>query len=286
MEKRMLTPAEICDACIGAGVSKTNLSSLQMILLGILAGAYIAFGGFVSTLASHGIENYGLSRFVTGAIFPVGLILVVICGAELFTGNNLITVALLDKKTTLGKMLRNWALVYTGNFIGSVLVAFLVYHSGILSFNAAKVGAATIKIAATKGGLTFANGIASGILCNILVCLAVWGAFAAKDIISKVFIIWFPIMAFVTAGFEHSIANMYYFAMGIFARSNDAFVQASGLAAEKLANVSWSAAFLNNIIPVTIGNVIGGAVFVASVYWCVYKYVPSLSIKTGETVSK
>lgn len=286
MEKRMLTPAETCDAVINAGITKTNLSSLQMILLGILAGMFIAIGGFVSTAASHSIQNFGMSKFVTGALFPVGLMLVIICGAELFTGNNLISVALFEGKVTMGKMLKNWILVYIGNFIGSFVFAYLVFGAGLLGLNSGNIGAAVLKTASYKGGLTFANSFTGGILCNILVCLAVWGAFASKDIVSKIFIIWFPIMAFVTSGFEHSVANMYYFSIGILAKSNDAFVKVSGLSSEKLANISWSSAFINNLIPVTLGNIVGGVVFVGLVYWIVYKYVPAMNVKRTQTVSK
>jgi formate/nitrite transporter FocA (FNT family) len=150
MEKRMLTPGEVCDACINVGINKSNLGSLQMLLLGILAGAYIAFGGFVSTMASHAVENFGLSKFITGATFPVGLMLVVICGAELFTGNNLITAALFDKKVTAGKMLKNWIIVYIGNFIGSLLIAFLVYEAGLLALNSGKVAGAAVDVVSTE----------------------------------------------------------------------------------------------------------------------------------------
>lgn len=286
MEKRMLTPAEVCEATVNVGIAKTSLSSLQMLLLGIFAGAFIAFGGFSSTMASHSIENAGLAKLVTGSVFPVGLMLVVICGAELFTGNNLISVALFDKKVTANKMFKNWAIVYVGNFIGSILIAYLVFESGLFGLNAGKVGAAAIKTAVYKGGLTFGNGIASGILCNMLVCLAVWASFAAKDIAGKVAIIWFPIMAFVASGFEHSIANMYYFAAGIFAKSNEVYAAASGLTADKLAGLNWGTAFINNIIPVTIGNVIGGVVVVSLVYWIIYKYAPSIKASKEKAVSK
>jgi len=282
----MLTPAETCDACINVGVGKSNLKPLSMLILGILAGMFIAIGGFVSTMGAHSIENFGVAKFVTGALFPVGLMLVIVCGAELFTGNNLISVAVFEGKAGLGKMLKNWVIVYVGNFIGSFIFAWLVYGSGLLALNGGKVGAAVLKTAAYKGGLTFSNGIFAGILCNFLVCLAVWGAFAAKDIAGKIFIIWFPIMAFVTSGFEHSVANMYYFSIAILAKSNDAFVKASGLTADKLQNVSWSSAFINNLIPVTIGNIIGGVVFVGLAYWVVYKYVPTMNVKKSDTVNQ
>lgn len=271
MEKRMLSPKEVTDAVINSGISKVTLTTIQMLLLGVLAGAFIAFGGFSSTVASHNISNVGLAKLVTAVVFPVGLMLVVICGAELFTGNSLMFVALFDKKIGAGQLMKNWILVYIGNFIGSVIVAFLISQSGLLGMGAGAVGATTIKIASYKAGLSFTNCIASGILCNIVVCLAVWGNTAAKDVASKVAISFFPIMAFVISGFEHSVANMYYFSMGIFAKSNETFVQASKLSSEKLGNLTWSGAW-GNIIPVTIGNVIGGVIFVSLIYWVVFKY--------------
>lgn len=286
MEKNLLTPEEICDAVIASGIKKTSMNPVKMLLLGVLAGAYIALGGFISTMASHGIDNYGLSRFVTGAIFPIGLILVIICGAELFTGNNLISIALYDKKVGIGSMLKNWVIVYAGNFIGSYLTSLLIYNTGILSVNAGKLGGAVLKIASYKGSLLFGNSIASGILCNILVCLAVWGATGARDAIGKIFAIWFPVMAFVTAGFEHSIANMYYFSIGIMAKSNEAFVKASGLTSEKLSSLNWGTAFSKNIIPVTLGNIIGGALVVGLLYWAVYKYSPLLNANKSKTISR
>lgn len=286
MDKRMLTPAETCDAVINTGINKTGLSSMQMLILGILAGAYVALGGFASTVASHSVESYGMAKFISGAIFPVGLILVIICGAELFTGNALISLAVYDGKVKISSMLKNWVIVYLGNFIGSFLIAFLIYHAGLLSMNGGKVGAAAIKVAAYKGGLTFSNGIASGILCNLLVCLAVWGAIAAKDIAAKILVIWFPVMAFVVSGFEHSIANMYFFSAGILAKSIDSVVKVSGLSAEKVAGINWAMAISNNLIPVTVGNIIGGAVFVGLLYWAVYRYAPKINIKKNVGIDK
>lgn len=270
MEKRMLAPKEVMDAVINAGVSKVKLSAVQMLLLGIMAGVFIALGGFASTVASHSIPNLGLAKLVTAIVFPVGLMLVVMCGAELFTGNSLMITSLLDKKITFGQMMKNWGIVYIGNLIGSIFIAFLVTEAGLLNMGGGAVGATTIKIASYKAGLSFTNCIASGILCNLVVCLAVWANGAAKDVAGRVAISFFPIMAFVISGFEHSVANMYYFSMGLFAKSNEALATLSNVSAEKLDNLNLAGS-LGNIIPVTIGNIIGGGIFVAFIYWMIFK---------------
>ncbi len=271
MEKRFLAPAAIADAMIGVGKGKCSLKTSQMLLLGIFAGAYIAFGAFACGMVSHSVENVGLSKFVGAAVFPVGLMLVVMCGAELFTGNNLIAVAYLNKDVTMNQMLKNWVVVYIGNFIGSILVAVLIIGSGLLTTSGGALGATAIKVASAKASLTFGQAVIRGILCNILVVLAVWFAVGAQDFISKIWACWFPIMLFVLAGFEHSIANMYFIPVGIMAKANAQFAQVSGLTAEALANINWGTFLVNNIIPVTIGNIIGGAVIVSWVYWYVYK---------------
>jgi formate/nitrite transporter len=272
MESMMLKPSELCDASIGSGCGKAKLTILQQMVLGILAGAFIAMGGVVAAVVSHSITNVGLSKFMGGALFPVGLILVVICGAELFTGNCLMIVPLIDGKITLKEILKNWIVVYIGNFIGSILIAFLVFQSGVFDLNSGKLGATVIKVASTKGNLSFGTAFASGIMCNFLVCLAVWGASAAKDVVSKIIIIWFPVMVFVTCGFEHCVANMYFFTAGIFAKSNAAFVKASGVLPDKMINGSK---VIHNLIPVTLGNIVGGAVMVGIAYYVVYKHIPA-----------
>ena len=271
MEKRFLAPAAIADAMIGVGKGKCSLKTSQMLLLGIFAGAYIAFGAFACGMVSHSVDNVGLSKLVGAAVFPVGLMLVVMCGAELFTGNNLIAVAYLNKDVTMNQMLKNWVVVYIGNFIGSIAVAALIIGSGLLTTSGGALGATAIKVASAKVSLTFGQAVIRGILCNILVVLAVWFAVGAQDFISKIWACWFPIMLFVLAGFEHSIANMYFIPVGIMAKANAQFAQVSGLTAEALANINWGTFLVNNIIPVTIGNVIGGAVIVSWVYWYVYK---------------
>lgn len=281
MESRMLKPTELCDASIGSGCSKAKLTVLQQIVLGIMAGMFIAFGGAASGVASHSIADAGLAKFVSGAIFPTGLILVVICGAELFTGNCLMVVPLMDKKITIKDMIRNWIVVYFSNFIGSVLIAFLVFKAGVFGMSAGKLGGVVIKVASTKASLPFWTAFSSAILCNVLVCLGVWGAAAAKDVIGKIAIAWFPVMAFVVCGFEHCVANMYFLTAGIFAKSNPAFVQASGLSPEKIIN---GAGIINNLIPVTLGNIVGGAIFIGFMYYTAYKYSPSAANKTATGV--
>ncbi|ALU35989.1 formate/nitrite transporter family protein [Clostridium autoethanogenum] len=280
MESNMLKPNEICNAAVGAGCSKAALKTYQQAVLGILAGAFIACGGVVSAVASHGITNVGVAKFVGGAVFPVGLMLVVICGAELFTGNCLMVVPLVGKEITFKPMIKNWIVVYIFNFIGSVLVAFLVFESGTFGMSSGKLGGTVIKVASTKASLSFGSAFCSGIMCNFLVCLAVWGAFAAKDIISKIVIIWFPIMTFVTCGFEHSVANMYFLTAGLFAKSNASFVAASGISQDKIVS---AAGIVHNLIPVTLGNIVGGSIFVGLAYFVVYKYKSS---KPKESVYK
>lgn len=278
MEKRFLAPAQVADAMIGVGCKKCSLKTSQMLLLGIFAGMFIAFGAFASGMISHSIENVGLSKFAGAAVFPVGLMLVVICGAELFTGNNLITLALFNKEVTASQMLKNWVVVYIGNFIGSIAVALLIYWSGLLSTSGGGLGGLAIRVASAKVSLTMGQAIVRGILCNILVVLAVWMAIAAQDVISKIWSCWFPIMLFVLCGFEHSIANMYFIPVGMLAKGNAALAEASGLAADKLAGMNAGTFLVNNIIPVTIGNIIGGAFIVGWVYWYVFKG----SAKTAE----
>lgn len=271
MESRMLKPTELCDVSIGSGCGKANLTVLQQTVLGIMAGIFIALGGAAATVASHSLTDVGLSKFVAGIIFPVGLILVVMCGAELFTGNALMVVPLMDGKLSLKNLIRNWVVVYIANFMGSVLIAFLVFQSGLLNLNAGKLGATVVKVASTKGNLPFWTAFSSAILCNLLVCLAVWGTLAAKDVIGKIAVAWFPIMAFVVCGFEHCVANMYFLSIGMFAKSNAAFVQASGISADKIISGSN---MVHNLIPVTLGNIVGGAVLVGVTYYMAYKYTP------------
>ncbi len=267
MEKRMLTPKEIAGATINAGIGKSQLSILQMLVLGIFAGAYIGFGaqGAITIGQTLGKFDAGLSKFVFAAAFPVGLMLVVICGAELFTGNNLMFLGVLSGKYGIGKMLRNWVVVYIANFIGSIILASMVANSGLMDGAAAEKA---IGIATAKVGIPVGAAILRGMLCNILVVLAVWLATGAKDVIGKIFACWFPIMLFVLCGYEHSVANMYFIPLGKFIG----------------ADVTWGQLWMNNLIPVTIGNILGGAIIVPVFYYLAF-VLPD-KVAQSETTAK
>lgn len=271
MDKRMLKPVDICDEIIEVYSKKVKYPILKSVILGMLAGAFVAMGGFASSLASHSVDNVGLSKFIAGAIFPVGLMLVLLCGTDLFTGNVLLVVPFADKKIKLSQVVKNWIIIYFSNFIGAIIIAFLIYSSGLLDTNSYKLGGYALKVASTKATLTFSKALASGILCNIIVCLAVWMSYAAKDIAGKILAIWFPIMAFVVSGFEHSVANMYYFTIALFAKANTEYIKAYNLPLEKVAHIDF-VHILNNLIPVTLGNIIGGGLFVGLAFWVAYKY--------------
>ncbi|MFA5524295.1 MAG: formate/nitrite transporter family protein [Tissierellales bacterium] len=255
MSKLFLAPGEIAESTINIGVKKANNSSINMLVLGILAGLYIAFGGHADITIMQTFSNIdpGLAKFLGAAVFPVGLLLVIVAGAELFTGNCLMTMALSDKKITIKQLLKNWVLVYLGNFIGSIILAAAVVFVG--SYKTGSPMAETaFSIATAKMTASVAQIIVKGIFCNILVCLAVWMSFGAQDITSKAVAVWFPVMTFVMVGFEHSIANMFFLPLAKFAGYN----------------VSWAQMLLHNIIPATIGNIIGGAVIVSLLYYLVY----------------
>jgi len=250
-------------------VKKVNASVFRKTVLGILAGVYIGFGAALATLIGHDLAKYmglGFAKFVTGAVFSVGLMLVVIAGAELFTGNNLMLMSVLDKKASFRKMLGRWGIVYVANFIGAIFIAYLYFNTNLWKTGNMAVGLSALKIANAKVNLTFIEALTRGILCNWLVCLAVWMAIASREVVGKIFIIFFPIMAFVALGFEHSVANMYFIPMGIFLKGSG-LVSCAGL---NLSNLTWANFFTKNLVPVTIGNVIGGAFFVGFLYWSVY----------------
>jgi len=274
-EQNFLSPVELAQTFVTVGEKKACLPIGKMFLLAILAGIYIGFGAHLATTVATGEyakQAYGIQKLLVGAVFSVGLMLVVIPGAELFTGNNLMTVALCHGRISFGGLFRNWAVVYAGNFVGSVFLACIIAAgSGLLS---GPVGGTAINIAAGKvssapiGHLNpnvafFFRAIA----CNMLVCLAVMMAISAKDIAGKVLGIFFPIMAFVASGFEHSIANMYFIPAGIFAKSFPAAVTASGKTTEQLVGLNWGSMWANNLITVTAGNIVGGAIFVGVVYF-------------------
>ena len=276
-DNNFLTPPELAQSFVNVGVGKAKLPINKMILLGILAGVYIGFAAHLATTVATGwtiggeAALFGLQKFFIGAVFSVGLMLVIIPGSELFTGNNLLTVALCHGKLGFGGVLRNWIPVYLSNLVGSILLALIIaLGSGLLD---SKVGGTAINIAYGKVAATDGHNVAfffRALCCNFLVCLAVMMAIAAKDISGKVWAIFFPIMAFVTSGFEHCVANMYFIPAGIFAKSFPAAVEASGKTAEQLEALNWGSMWSNNLITVTFGNIVGGAVFVGVVYYFLY----------------
>lgn len=274
MERHFNIPSEVIEGNIKAGVEKASLPLGKMILLGIMAGAFIALGGATSSTAVHGISDVGLARTLAGAIFPVGLMMIVFVGGELFTGNCLITMAVLDRKATVGQLLRNLIVVYFSNLVGALVVDFLVYYSGNLDYSGGLLGAYTIKVALAKVNITPIKAVTSGILCNMLVCLAILMAGAANDAAGKIGAIFFPIWAFVVGGFEHCVANMFYIPAGILAAGNPDYAakaeEAYGITAAQCENLTVLKS-LNNFIPVTIGNVIGGAVCIGVMYFFIFR---------------
>lgn len=275
MGKSFLSPREITENYVAIGTNKTFLKTYQLFILGILAGAFIAFASEGSNVAIHTIESVGLGKALAGALFSTGLMLVVVAGGELFTGNCLIIISCLQKKASWSRMLRNWLWVYAGNLVGSLLLAWCILQSGQLGFSSGMLGGFTIKTAAYKTGLSFTNAFYMGVLCNWLVCLAVWMSFAATDIAGKLLAIFFPIWLFITSGFEHCVANMYYISVGIMAKSNPEWVASAislGSSVEKIDGLTWNSFFVANLLPVTLGNIVGGCVFVGMAYWISYLY--------------
>lgn len=268
------TITEVIEQNIQNGIKKTNLTTKKLILLGIAAGFFIGIGAEASSLAMHGISNVGLARTVAGAVFPIGLMLIVLLGGELFTGNCLISMAVYDKKAKLKGMIRNLTIVYISNFIGAALMAWMINNCGQLNFSDGGAGAFTIKVALGKVGIDSIQAIVSGILCNVLVCLAIFMAATAKDVAGKCIAIFFPIFVFVISGFEHCVANMYYIPAGIFAAQNPLYATKAtelyGITAEQLSGLNFGTMF-SNLVPVTIGNIIGGMVFVGLLYWYLYR---------------
>lgn len=268
------SPIEIVEGNIEGAVRKANLPLNKMILLGIMAGAFIALGGATSSTAAHAVNNVGLARMISGAVFPIGLMMIVFVGGELFTGNCLIFMAVLDGKVSWKKFIRNLLVVYLSNLVGALLIDFLVFFSGNLNYSGGWLGAYAIKVALGKVDITPLQGITSGILCNMLVCVAILMAAAAQDVAGKVWAIFFPIFAFVIGGFEHCVANMFYIPIGIMAATNSAYVNKAremyGITAEQLAHLNVLKS-LDNFIPVTLGNIIGGAVCVGCICYVIHE---------------
>ena len=268
-----LMPQEMAEKAEAIGVRKAELAFWPLFALAVLAGAFIALGAMFSTTTAAGssVLPYGVARLLIGLTFCVGLILVVVAGAELFTGNNLIVMAWASSKVSTLALLRNWVIVYIGNFIGSLGTAVLVFLAKQYTFGSGGVGEYALKVAASKLHYSFIQAVALGMLCNALVCLAVWLTFSARSTAGKILAIIFPITAFVAASFEHSVANMYFIPYALFIKAFDpAFVTGLADKAPDLSSLTWGTFFLKNLLPVTIGNIIGGAGLVALMYWFVY----------------
>lgn len=260
------------------GVNKAKMKFGTQAALAILAGAFIGTGAIFCTTVLSGLGaagmGYGLQRLLGGLVFCLGLIAVVVAGAELFTGNNLIVMAFASGKVSLTGLLRNWAIVWTGNLVGSILTALVMFFTKQFTFGSGAIGLTALNIANSKCGLGFFQAICLGIMCNALVCLAVWLCSSARSTTDKILAIIFPITCFVAAGFEHSVANMYFIPIGLFIKdfvpADSTFWTAIGKTAADFGNLTWGAFFLKNLLPVTIGNIIGGAGFVGLVYWYAY----------------
>lgn len=266
----MHSPLEIARSFVEIGIHKVRISAVKMIILGIFAGMFIGFAGIASNVAGTTVANPSMSRLVSACVFPAGLAMVLIAGSELFTGNNLIIISVLEKKVKFREMLKNWFFVYLGNFIGTILVAGLVVYGGTPELFDGALAEKMVASAVSRVDQTFLEAFIRGILCNILVCIAVWSAFAAKTVSGKLLMSFWPIMLFVLCGFEHSIADMYFGVAGILAASQ------YDIAAEGL---TWGSFLLNNLLPVTLGNIVGGSGIVGAGYWFLFlRHTPGYAL--------
>ena len=269
-------PKEIAQSYITTGITKSKLPAKNMFVLSIMAGMFIALAGVGATLSSSTIASPSLAKLIGAAVFPVGLAMTIVAGAELFTGNCLIIVSVLEREVKIRAMLRNWCFVYIGNFVGSIIIALLTVNAGTFSAFSNAAAANLINTAVYKVNLDFLKALLSGILCNLLVCIAVWMSYAAKDVVGKIAGLYLPIMLFVLCGFEHSIANMFFLPAGLFASKKAEYLAAfTSLGGEnQISSLSWGTLLTRNLIPATIGNIIGGVLFVGISYWFAYLYAP------------
>lgn len=268
-----LLPPEMARKAEEIGASKAKQDLVKTSVLAVLAGAFIAFGAIFATLITSGSDlPYGVTKVLAGLAFSLGLILVVVGGAELFTGNNLLTMAWASRRVSTWQMLRNWIIVYFGNMFGAFSIVILMLLSGHYLFGKGITGSNILYIAEAKCQLGFIQAIVLGILCNILVCLAIWLCYSARSTQGKILAIIFPITAFVSAGFEHSVANMYFIPMGLLVKKSadpSLWTQISS-SPDQFESLTWSNYLIHNLLPVSIGNIIGGAIFVGLAYWFIY----------------
>jgi formate transporter len=270
-----LMPPAMAGRAADVGVAKAGMSTLRTFALAVLAGAFIALGAMFATTAVAGAGDvipFGVQRVLAGLAFCLGLILVVVAGAELFTGNNLIVMASAERRVRWARLLRNWGIVYGGNLVGALGTVALVFLGGQYEFGDGAVGASALATAEAKTSLGFGRAFALGIMCNALVCLAIWLTYSARSVTDKILAIIFPITAFVAAGFEHSVANMYFLPTGLAIKEwgSDGFYATTGATPADYPELTLGNAVLDNLVPVTLGNIVGGSVMVGLAYWLIY----------------
>lgn len=259
----MNSPAAIARMYSDVGAAKTRMSISKTFVLAVLAGAFIALGAFGSSIVSCG--QFGATgRILSAVVFPVGLMLVMVAGAELFTGNCLLVIPALDKRCTAVAVLKNWFFVYFGNFLGGVAVAACIVFSHSNSIFSGELSHLAVSTAVAKVSLSFGDAFLRGILCNVLVCLAVWCAFGASDLGGKILGLFLPVFLFIVAGYEHCIANMYFIPAGIFSAYEYNIDAGAGV------HLTWLSFIVKNLIPVTLGNIAGGSICVGLPYWFIY----------------
>ena len=269
------TPVEILAYASDAGFTKARRKISSILILGFFAGVFVAFAAQGSTMAAHNLlanpDAIGLGKVLTGVVFAVGLMMVILTGADMFTGSTVIITSVLDRRVTVRQMLLNWLLVYICNLAGGIFIAWMMNKSGLFATSGGLLGGMTIKIAAGKTALPFHAAFILGIMCNWLVCVAILVSYSSHEGSAKILAMFFIISLFATSGFEHSVANMYYIPAGILARQNPVWVSMSQVSAEQLADLNWVSFAVKNLVPVTLGNIIGGAGMVWALFWFALK---------------
>lgn len=271
----LLPPIQMAKKAIEIGIKKAKMPFSDTLVLSILAGAFVAMGAAFSITSTAGLPPdfpYGVAKLIAGFTFCLGLALIVMGGAELFTGNSLIIMAFMSKKISFGKVLKNWSLVYFGNFLGAMVMVGFMFASSWYTFGQGQIGLTLLKTAQFKLSHNFLEYLVLGILCNVFVCLAIWLTYSARTVLDKIAAFFFPLVGFVVLGFEHSIANMFFVPIALLIKdfAPASFWVSISSSPDKFASITWKGLFVDNLIPVTIGNIIGGAVMVGAIYWLVY----------------
>ena len=281
----LFSPTQLVDQYAQSGANKTRLPWWKLMLLGILAGMMISFGGAVTNTAAHAITNVSAARIISGMLFPFGLCMVILTGAELFTGNCLICISVLDRRTSFWALLRNWGYVYFSNFIGGLIVAAGCAFFGQLNYSSGGLAVFTIKLAAQKCSMSFGPALVMGIFCNVLVCLGVLASLTAKDTAGRILGAYIPVSFFVICGFEHCVANMFFIPAGLFAMKVPAYAALAAKAGIDISSLTWGNFLLHNLLPVTIGNIIGGVVLGSCLWACYHKNESENSESTAKSTA-